>query len=300
MDDEFDLKELANPRIGAVPWYFRLGCIMSRRKIRGGDRLLAEARKRGLLDQLAVYSVGSVELRVPLWRPCNQWLEDDVLGYEAEFLRVLADEIGRLPADVTLVDCGADIGTVSAHLVSRCRNITRVIAFEPNAAAFRVLEQNLKAMPVVPDARHAAVGNFRGRGELVKSPLDPSAHAMFIAPCSDGPIVVERIDDLRLRRGGACVIKIDVEGSEAVVVEGAAETIRAASEVLVAFEAHPRVAHRLGRDPVEVMETLLAIRRDFTFEVDTTPARRVVGDRPLFEQLPPTRVYNVIARSGVS
>lgn len=297
MDDEFDLKELADPPIAAVPWYFRLGCIMSRRKIRGGDRLLAEARKRGMLDQLALYSLGSVQLYVPLWRPCNQWLEDDVLGYEAELLRVLADGIARMPPDVTLIDCGADIGTVSAHLVSRCPNISRVIAFEPNAAAFRVLERNLKSMRVVPDARHAAVGNFCGRGELVKSPLDPSAHAMFITPCGDGPIAVERIDDLGLPPGGACVIKIDVEGSEAAVVEGAAETIRAAGDVLIAFEAHPAVARRLGRDPVEVMERLRAIRSDFTFDVDTTPAQRVVAERPLFDQLAPTRVYNVIARS---
>lgn len=300
MDDEFDLKELTNPPVRDVPWYFRLGCIMSRHKIRGGDRLLSVVRKRGLLDQLAVYSVGSVQLCVPLWRPCNQWLEDDVRGYEAELMGLLADEIGRMPADVTLIDCGADIGTVSAHLVSRCRNISRVIAFEPNAAAFRVLEQNLRSMRVAPDARHAAVGNFRGRGELVKSPLDPSAHAMFITPCSDGPIAVERIDDLGLPRGGACAIKIDVEGSEASVVEGAAETIRSASDVLVAFEAHPRVAHRLGRDPVEVMHALRAIRSDFTFEADTTPRRSLVADRRLFEQLAPTRVYNVIARSSGS
>jgi FkbM family methyltransferase len=300
MDDEFDLKELADPPVADVPWYFRLGCFLSRHKIRGGDRLLAEVRKRGLLDQLAVYSVGSVQLAVPLWRPCNQWVEGDVLGYEAAFMRELAEEVGRMPADVTLIDCGADIGTVSAHLVSRCSNISRVIAFEPNPAAFRVLEQNLKAMRVVRDARHAAVGNFRGRGQLVSSPLDPSAHAMFITPCGDGPIAVERIDDLALPRGGACVIKIDVEGTEAAVVEGAAETIRHASEVLVAFEAHPRVAERLGKDPLEVMETLRAIRGDFTFDVDTTPARRIAGDRPLFEQLPPTRVYNVIARSSGS
>lgn len=300
MDDEFDLQELSNARVGSVPWYFRLGCFLSKHKIRGGDRLLAEARRRGLLNQLAVYSLGDVLLRVPLWRPCNQWLEHDVRTYEAAFMRALGRTVGLLSGDVTLIDCGADIGTVSAHLVSRCRNITRVVAFEPNVAAFRVLEQNLRAMRVRGDAIRAAVGSFTGRGRLVRSPLDPSAHAMYVAPSDDGTIPVQRVDELDLPAGPPIVIKIDVEGTEAAVVEGAVETIRRAGQVLVAFEAHPRVAQRLGRDPVEVMQALRAIRSDFTFEVDTTPPRAISADRPIFEQLPPTRVYNVIARSAVS
>lgn len=300
MDEEFDLRELSNAPVAEVPWFFRLGRFLSRHKIRGGERLIAEARRLGLLDQLAIYSLGDVDLRVPLWRPCNQWLEDDVLEYEAAFMRVLAGEVGALRGGVTLVDCGADIGTVSAHLVSRCRNISRVIAFEPNRAAFRVLRQNLDAMRVETEARHAAVGSFRGRGKLVRSKDDPSAHAMYVEPCKDGPIRVERVDDLAIERNTPCVIKVDVEGTETSVIEGARQTIQRASEVLVAFEAHPRVAARIGQDPVEVMQALLAIRSDFTFEVDTTPAQAVTPDRSLFEQLPPNRkrVHNVIARSS--
>lgn len=297
MDDDFDFKELSNAPLARVPWYFRLGRFLSKRKIRGGDRLLSLARHRGLLDHLVVYSLGDVELRVPLWRPCNQWLEDDVRDYEAAFMRALSSAVCQLSGDVTLVDCGADIGTVSAHLVARCKNIKRVVAYEPNRAAYGVLERNLRAMRVVADARHAAVGNFAGRGRLVRPPQDPSAHAMYVAPAKDGPIDVQRVDDLCLPSGAACVIKIDVEGTEASVVEGAAQTIRRAREVLVAFEAHPRVAQRVGRDPVEVMQTLLAIRRNLTFLVDTTPAVTITADRPLFDQLPPNRVYNVIARS---
>ena len=42
--------------------------------------MLIEARRLGLLDRIAVYSVGDVKLRVPLWRPCNEWDEHDVKG----------------------------------------------------------------------------------------------------------------------------------------------------------------------------------------------------------------------------
>lgn len=297
MDEDFDLRELAHARIAEVPWYFRLGKYLSRRRIRGGDRLLSEVRRRGMLNQLAIYSLGDVELRVPLWRPCNEWLEEDVRQYEAAFMRELACAICHLEGEVTLVDCGADIGTVSAHLVARCKNIRRIHAFEPNPAAFAVLRKNLSAMALVTDARNAAVGEFSGRGHLIKAVHDRSAHAMYIAPDPEGPITVQRIDDLEV--GGACVIKIDVEGGEASVVVGAAGTIARAPGIIVAFEAHPKVAMRVGRDPIEVVQALLAIRSDLAFEVDTTPAIALDPHRRVFDQLPPTRVYNIIASSRV-
>jgi FkbM family methyltransferase len=293
MDEDFDLRDLSNAPIAEVPWFFRLGKYLARHKIRGGDRLLAEARRRGMLNQLAIYSLGDVELRVPLWRPCNQWSFEDVRDYEAAFMRSLARATAQLEGDVTLIDCGADIGTVTAHLVSRCKNIKRVFAFEPNAAAFGVLRRNLAAMRVVADARHAAVADFSGRGRLVQASQDPSAHAMYVAPDESGPIAVQCIDDLGVR-DATCVIKIDVEGTEASVVAGAAETIRCAREVIVAFEAHPKVAKRLGRDPIEVVEALLAIR-EVAFEVDKAPDIRLDPRKRIFDQLPPTRVYNVIA-----
>ncbi len=300
MDEDFDSREMSNARIAEVPWYFRLGKYLSKRRIRGGDRLLAEVRRRGMLNQLAIYSLGDVEFRVPLWRPCNEWLEDDVREYEAAFMRELAKAVGRMHGEVTLIDCGADIGTVSAHLVSRCKNVRRIFAFEPNSAAYNVLRRNLSAMGLQTDARNMAVGDFSGRGRLMKATQDPSAHAMYIAPDPAGPIGVQRVDDIGILDNKSCVIKIDVEGTEALVVAGAEATIRQAREVIVAFEAHPKVAKRLGRDPIEVIEALMAIRAGFAFEVDTTPSISLNPYRPIFEQLPPTRVYNIIASARSS
>lgn len=296
--EELDFKELHNAPVGDAPWYFRLARYLARRKIRGGDRLVLEARKRGLLDRLAEYPLANdVTLQVPLWRPCNSWDQEDVLRYEAAFMRGLSSAIHQLPHGVTFVDCGADIGTVSAHIVSRCKNVASVIAFEPNRAAHAVLAHNLAAMRIRTEARNVAVGDFTGRGTLVTPETDPSAHAAFIVPSCDGTIPVQRIDDLDLPPGAPCAIKIDVEGSECNVVQGAARTIERAGELLVAFEAHPKVAARTKQDPVEVMCALLDTGRDFAFGVDDGPATAVTADHAFFKQVPPNRVYNVIARS---
>jgi FkbM family methyltransferase len=297
MDEEFDQRQVAHAPIANAPWYFRLGRYLSKNKIRGGERLIAEARRRGYLDRLALYPLSDeVSLRVPLWRPCNQWDAEDVKTYESAFMRALADAVCSLEGDVTLIDCGADIGTVSAHLVSRCKNIESVIAFEPNPAAHQVLALNIASLRIAGDARNAAVGNMSRRGRLVHAEGDPSAHAMYIVPDEQGPIKVERVDDLGLAPA-ACVIKIDVEGTEMTVVAGAERTIKSSDRVLVAFEAHYKVCQRTGEDPTEIMKALLAIRPNFTFEVDTTPTRTVSAYVPFFDQVPATRVYNVIARS---
>jgi hypothetical protein len=68
MDQHDDLRAVVDAPVVEPPWYFRLGRFLSRRNIRGGVRLIEEARKRGLLDRLAVYSLNGVPLRVPRWR----------------------------------------------------------------------------------------------------------------------------------------------------------------------------------------------------------------------------------------
>jgi FkbM family methyltransferase len=299
MDEGFDTRHVAHPKVAEVPWFFRLGRFLARHKIRGGFRLVSEARRWGLLDRLALYTVNGVELRVPLWRPCNEWDELDVHAYEAPLMSSLREAVRKLPPATTLVDCGADIGIVSAHLVANCHNISRVVAFEPNAAAYELLAANLDAMPVHASARYAAVGAFSGRGRLVPDKEDPSAHAMYVERCDDGPIDVEAIDALELPAGGGCVLKIDVEGSEPSVLAGAMRTIRDARAAVVAFEAHPRVSRRTGEDPIMMMRALRALRPDFEFSIDKAPQLEVRLDRPLFEQLPPARVYNVVATSGI-
>lgn len=297
---ELDLREVSGARVVArPPWYFRVARALARRKLRGGTRLLEESRRFGLLDVLVEYPLEQhVRLRVPIWRPCNSWDRSDVLTYEASFMRLFSGCVGALGAHTTLIDCGADIGTVSAHLRARCINVARVIAFEPNPCAYRVLEANLRQLGCAAEARHAAVSDFSGRGRMMSPSNDLSAHAMFLAEADEGDVSVQRIDDLNLPAGLPLALKIDVEGGELRVVNGAATTIAAASRVAIAFEAHPLVAKRNGTDPATVMRRLRELRSDLTFQIDTVPARTLDPEREVFEQVAPDDVYNIVAVSS--
>lgn len=70
-------------------------------------------------------------------------------------------------------------------------------------------------------------------------------------------------------------------------------TIQSASRMVIVMEAHPLVTKRTGMDPDECLR-LLASFREFSFVLGETGAL-VEADRPFFEQLPPTQVYNLIA-----
>lgn len=297
---EMDLRDVAKAPVEPdAPWYFRLSRALERRHVRGATRLLEEARRRGMLDVLVEYPVSDdLRLAVPIWRPCNAWDRRDVIGYEAAFLRLFAGCVGALGPGATLVDCGADIGTVSVLLRARCKNLDRIVAFEPNPSAHRVLALNLGGLGIEAQARRAAASDFTGRGHLASPPSDSSAHAMYLQPDPGGDVRVERVDDLLLPFGTPLALKIDVEGGELPVVEGAAQAIANASAVAIAFEAHPKVALRTCLDPVHVMRRLRELRDDLVFYIDTVPARAIDPDRPVFEQVRPDHVYNIVAVSA--
>ncbi len=91
------------------------------------------------------------------------------------------------------------------------------------------------------------------------------------------------------------VIKVDVEGGELAVLRGAARTIAAAQNVILAIEAHPDVTARTGVDPVECLQ-LLSSFRTFRFNIGET-GLELNTTQAVFEQIPPNQVYNIVARS---
>jgi hypothetical protein len=106
---------------------------------------------------------------------------------------------------------------------------------------------------------------------------------------------VVTIDSLPAPSPANLVIKLDVEGGEMAALRGAVRTISAAPCVIAALEAHPDVVARTGIDPSRCLRLLASIR-PFEFMVGET-GMPLDADRPLFDQIPPDRVYNIVARS---
>ena len=174
----------------------------------------------------------------------RSYSQPEVFSYEADSICFVADLIAQQTGAVTLIDCGADIGLISARLIANCPAITRVIAFEPNHGIFPYLKRNIENLPIEGRAYESAVSDFAGKASLQYPTFDRSPHAAFIVPSATGDIDVKTIDTFGLTDIATLLLKIDVEGEELAVARGANQTLARAQDFVVVFEAHPKQTQR--------------------------------------------------------
>lgn len=136
----------------------------------------------------------------------------------------LADFAAHLDADAIVWDVGANVGLYTLAAARRAR---RVVAFEPapeNVAALtrHVSINRLGNVEIVA----AAVSNVDGTARLAAG-ASPSE---FRLADQGESVRCVTLDAWRRASGAPApdVIKIDVEGAESTVLDGAAETIRSA------------------------------------------------------------------------
>jgi FkbM family methyltransferase len=125
----------------------------------------------------------------------------------------------------TALDIGAHVGTVSIYLA---RRFERVIALEAIPETFDLLERNTAALSNV-DAFNIAAGSEDG--EIYFTHYPRHGQLSHVAGTTElpktrriGPIPARRIDSLGIH--DVSFIKIDVEGYELPVLEGAVETLK--------------------------------------------------------------------------
>jgi len=122
-----------------------------------------------------------------------------------------------------VIDVGAHIGTLTLTMAKAVGPRGKVMAFEPQLKLFRELFMNMALNESLNiDYFYSAVGNCIGKAEL--SPSDPINEGHTKLEGGTGQFVdVITIDSLKFER--VDLIKIDVEGMEKEVLQGAYETI---------------------------------------------------------------------------
>lgn len=143
-----------------------------------------------------------------------------------------------LRASDWVFDVGANIGCTSILFGERCR---KVYSFEPSPTTFKFLQRNLSSADlnnVIP--MNMGLGSCAGESELTFSPTNRSGG--FVSDKTQASlghsiekIKIERADDLAksLDLPALDFMKIDVEGFEKSVIEGAQELIGAHKPVVV-------------------------------------------------------------------
>jgi FkbM family methyltransferase len=175
----------------------------------------------------------------------------------------------------TVFDIGANIGLMAIPVLRGC-GTCRVVSFEPSPNSLPYLQETARASAFADRWTVRGVALAATAGELDFTIGRPE-EALFEGFNSSARITNARVikvnvstvdDEWRaLERPRVSVIKIDVEGAEGGVLDGAAELL-AAERPAVVIEWHEPYLSRFGTRP----ESILALADRFGYQLFTIPA----------------------------
>lgn len=182
--------------------------------------------------------------------------------YSPAPLKWCYEQLARYPR-AALLDVGASTGCYS--LLAKLHPGLTVYAFEPVALTCNVLRSNVKLNNLSDRVKvyGKAVSNYQGRGVLHTVIADggkgvsivdgePAYHKV----CEKSPVDVITIDAFCKRhKVEPTLCKIDVEGNEKAVLEGAAETIEKYRPFLL-FESSLENSNQFGYNPSDCIAML--------------------------------------------
>lgn len=151
-----------------------------------------------------------------------------------------------------IVDIGANVGYFSRMFCGWVSEGGRVLAFEPEPKNFESLSE-IAAQPFLRnllDCRQCLVAELDGKLPLLINPDNPADHRIGSSGILTRSV---RLDTImaELEWPAVSLIKIDVQGAEARVLEGARETLARNRPVLV-IEIDDRALESFGSSPRKI------------------------------------------------
>ena len=201
------------------------------------------------------------------------------------------DDIQRIVGDLSKIRCvfdvGANVGANALAYATRFPN-ARILAFEPVFESFGHLKSNSRNIRRILPI-HCALGNHNGisqcsihadsRNNTLVAGLEDEFHS---SPSGNQDVQVVTLDTFVSEQGVGSIdlLKIDTEGYDLAVLQGASETLRRKEIKFVYFEFH----HLLPRQATSQLGSLISIaefldRFDFRFLTIYTDS--VHGDEPM-------------------
>lgn len=226
-----------------------------------------QAPAKAVLDRVEGLVASDVRLRV------EEFDGEFILGPRSHILRRLLSQgfyepqlvqlfLSHLMPDRDVVDVGANVGFFSV-LAAKRLTTGRVLAAEPTTAAFSRLSQNVTINDVETkvilynglvsnEASLATLEIVPGREEY--SSMGGIVHPSVVGQAVQTETVQARPLDSLVAENGLrpAVIKVDVEGAEGMVFEGAQQTLRDYRPVVLSEFSRPLLA-RNGSSPEAII-----------------------------------------------
>jgi FkbM family methyltransferase len=159
------------------------------------------------------------------------------------------------------IDVGANVGMHTLAAARAMQGQGKIIAFEPFEPTMRMLEKSIwmNGFSSMTEIHQAAVSNAAGRQQLFIGATS-GHHSLFALEPSpnnaQGPVEVPlvRLDSVIAAGQRIDLMKIDVEGAELEVIEGAVSLIADNPEIALIVEFGPSHLRRTGRTPSQWLD----------------------------------------------
>lgn len=200
----------------------------------------------------------------------------------------------RLGDDATFLDIGANIGqwTIPMGMRAEARG-GRVLAVEPAAATAAALARSIELNGLArTELVRAALAASDGKTLLHHHDRDPSQHSLGGTGGTTEEVPTRSLGSVLGERGIDRVdaIKMDVEGAEQRVLEGASDVLASLRPTII-FEVRTGLPERLGLEPDGAWQVLLDAGYQ-TYRLDAGGTLVPVAPESLAQQ---TWGWNVIA-----
>lgn len=184
---------------------------------------------------------------------------------DESFERTVRDAIlSKVAEGMTVVDIGANIGYYSVLMAGKVGPGGRVIAFEPNPSVFEELKANVKLNDFANvESENIAIADQNGVQRFFMPLTGSEAHGSLrqnetFAAAQSIDVKTERLDDVleRLKVQAVDLIKIDVEGAEMAIFEGAGKLLGSDRKPTIVFECAENLCKAFGHRVYDVLSYL--------------------------------------------
>lgn len=159
----------------------------------------------------------------------------------------------------TVVDVGACIGVYSVILGRAMNGKGRVVAFEPEPTNARILEINGRRNNLDIEIVRKAAGAGMGKGSLSRSPNNAGDHSLHGESTDKIPVDVISLDQYLGDNRKVSIIKMDTQGMELHVIQGAQNTIRNNPKISLLVEFCPSALRKCGSTPEQLLSWIYGL-----------------------------------------
>jgi len=161
-----------------------------------------------------------------------------------------------VPPGSLVVDAGANIGIFTEIFAGWVGPAGRVVAIEPEAVNAARLRDRVagKGLGAVVDIVEGAAGEYSGQARLAVNPHHPGDHRLAESGIAVRMVALDEL--LNAERAPVSLIKIDVQGAEVRVIDGARGTIARHRPALF-VEIDDSALRAMGSSAVDLAASLL-------------------------------------------